>query len=134
MQTNDQLLEPKDEKDGRRVTVRLSRDGGLEELVKELTEGNKFVLTFPAEIRVNEDEQELCFYFSTNIGTEPHPGLHFSVSFDMKLPDLLKKRTAIDDLRTEILVAGGDPDEIIKPGMTEEQAKGILDGLQGAGA
>lgn len=144
-----QVLEPEDKGGESVAKVRFSREGGLEHLVRELYLGNKFVLSFPVDIRLNEDDKELCFTFSTNVGIEPHPGLHFSVAFD--LPVTLPKKSivgAFDDvestvlvsatppvsnkdlLRQEILSAGGDPDTIITPDMTDEKAKEVLDALK----
>ena len=131
MSEKDQLLEPTGQQGERVAKVRFSREGGLEELVRELTVGNKFVLSFPCQVRLDEVEQELCFEFSMNIGVEPHPGLHCSIAFDLPVPGLIPRLTKIDELRSEILAAGGDPDEVITPETTEEKAKEVLDALQG---
>lgn len=142
---NDQLLEPKD-KGERTVKVRVSREGGLEELVRELYLKSKFVLRAPVEIRLDEDDKELTFSFSMNIGTEPHPGLHYCISFDVpiKLParpvevddwtPKVKSASHLEQLKAEVTKLGGNPDDIITPGMTEEKAKEVLDALQSTGA
>ena len=147
MESTDQLLEKEGEK---MVKMRVSREGGLEHLVRELHLGNRFVLTFPARVSLDADAGELTFEIAMNIGVEPHPGLHFGASFDVpiKVPERPKEveeapviepasappPSARDRLRAEIVSAGGKPEDIGVDQMTEAKAKEVLDALSAPGS
>lgn len=136
MEEKDQLLEPTDGKVERKAGIRFSREGGLEELVRELLKNGLVTRSLPF-INFDFESNELVIDVGVNIGSMPHPGHHFSIGLDLDVSDIVKKieasqlkpPTTVELLRQEILTAGGNPDDIITPDMTEEKAKEVLDAL-----
>lgn len=136
MTNDDQLLDPKGKVTERGVRVRFSREGGIEELVAEMLRNGLVTRSLPF-VNIDYEAGDLVIDVSFNIGSDPHPGLHFGISFDVDIQDIIRKiesstPTSVELLKKEIEQAGGDPASVEE--LTEEKAKEVLDALEGSGA
>lgn len=80
---------------GQKVIMRVSREGGLEELIQELRTTNFVLCNAPARIRIDDDLGEITIDVSMNFGVERR--VHFSLGFDIPIPPAMVQKEVKDE-------------------------------------